>query len=196
MNKSKFFGGIICLVIAAGLAMANLTLPPENLMFQIGDQNMPWFPVAILAVIGVILLATSNQKGETQMSEKNSKSSPVVDPEKAALNKRLETAFWGLFLIMLGGQWLLRNNVTVPNGLWDVGIGLILLGLNAARYFNSLHMSGFTTFLGILALVGGLAQIIFKFDFGGALLLIILGAYLILKPWFDKQQLFGKAEHS
>lgn len=57
-------------------------------------------------------------------------------------------------------------------------------------------MSGFTTFLGILALVGGLAQIIFKFDLGGALLLIVLGAYLILKPWFDKQGLFGKAEES
>lgn len=35
---------------------------------------------------------------------------------------------------------------------------------------------------------------IFKFDLGGALLLIVLGAYLILKPWFDKQGLFGKAE--
>lgn len=57
-------------------------------------------------------------------------------------------------------------------------------------------MSGFTTFLGILALIGGLAQIIFKFDLGGAFLLIVLGACLILKPWFDKQGLFGKAEES
>lgn len=127
------------------------------------------------------------------MSEQPPKPAPVIDPEKAALNKRLETAFWGLFLIMLGGQWLLRD-VNVPNGTWDVGVGLILLGLNAARYFNGLKMSGFTTFLGILALVGGLAQMIFKFDLGGALLLIILGSYLILKPWFEKRRLFGKAE--
>jgi len=28
----------------------------------------------------------------------------------------------------------------------------------------------------------------------GAILLIILGAYIIIKPWFDKRQLFGKAE--
>ena len=129
------------------------------------------------------------------MSEQTSKPAPVVDPEKAALNKRLETAFWGLFLIMLGGQFLLKN-ANLPEGIWDVGIGLIFLGLNAARYFNGLKMSGFTTFLGILALVGGLAQMLFKFDLGGALLLIILGAYLILKPWFDKQALFGKAEES
>ncbi len=127
------------------------------------------------------------------MSEQTSKPISVKDPEKAALNKRLETVFWGLFLIMLGGQFLLKN-VNLPDGIWDVGIGLIFLGLNAARYFSGLRMSGFTTFLGILALVGGLAQMIFKFDLGGALLLIVLGAYLILKPWFDKRGLFGKAE--
>jgi hypothetical protein len=129
------------------------------------------------------------------MSEQTSKPTPVVDPEKAALNKRLETMFWGLFLIMLGGQWLLRD-LNFPNGTWDIGVGLILLGLNAARYFNGLKMSGFTTFLGILALVGGLAQMLFKFDLGGALLLIVLGAYLIIKPWLDERGLFGKAEHS
>jgi hypothetical protein len=33
-------------------------------------------------------------------------------------------------------------------------------------------------------------------DLDGAFLLIILGAYLILKPWFEKQKLFGKAEES
>ena len=129
------------------------------------------------------------------MSEQTPKPTPVIDPEKAALNKRLETAFWGLFLIMLGGQFLLKN-LNLPEGIWDVGIGLIFLGLNAARYFNGLRMSGFTTFLGILALVGGLTQMVFKFDFGGALLLIVLGAYLILKPWFDQRGLFGKAEQS
>ena len=127
------------------------------------------------------------------MSEQSPKPANVVDPEKAALNKRIETIFWGLFLIMLGGQFLLKN-ANLPNGTWDVGIGLILLGLNAARYFNGLRMSGFTTFLGILALVGGLAQVFFKFDLDGVLLLIILGSYLILKPWFEKHQLFGKAE--
>ncbi len=192
MKKLNLFLGILSLFVAVGLAYANLTLPPESIWFDIGYGNMPWAPPIIFAVIGIILLATSN-KGETEMSEQTSKPAPVIDPEKAALNKRLETAFWGLFLIMLGGQWLLRD-VNVPNGIWDVGVGLILLGLNAARYFNGLRMSGFTTFLGILSLVGGLAQMLFKFDLGGALLLIVLGAYLILKPYFDKQKIFGKAE--
>lgn len=194
MKKLNLFLGILSLFAALGLVYANLTLPPESLWFDLGYGNMPWVPPVVFAVIGVILLATSN-KGESRMSEQTPKPTPVKDPEKAALNKRLETAFWGLFLIMLGGQWLLRD-ANIPNGTWDVGVGLILLGLNAARYFNGLRMSGFTTFLGILSLVGGLAQMIFKFDLGGALLLIVLGAYLILKPWFDERKLFGKAEEN
>ena len=127
------------------------------------------------------------------MSEQTSKPTPVIDPEKAALNKRLETVFWGLFLIMLGGQWLLPKGI-LPNGLWSIAVGLLLLGLNVARYFNHLRMSGFTTFLGILSMVGGIGELFLKMDLDGAILLIILGAYLILKPWFDQRQLFGKAE--
>lgn len=129
------------------------------------------------------------------MSEQTSKPIPVVDPEKATLNKRLETAFWGLFLIMLGSQWLLPKG-TLPNGLSSIGVGLILLGLNAARYFNKIRMSGFTTFLGILALIGGVGEMIFRTNWDGALILIILGSYLILKPWFEERGLFGKAEES
>jgi hypothetical protein len=127
------------------------------------------------------------------MMEQTSKPVSVKDPEKAALNKRLETVFWGLFLIMLGG-WAFIPKANVPNGLWSIGVGLLLLGLNAARYFNQIRMSGFTTLLGILALIGGFSEMIFKADLDGAILLIILGAYLILKPWFEKQGFFGKAE--
>jgi hypothetical protein len=57
-------------------------------------------------------------------------------------------------------------------------------------------MSGFTTLLGILSLLGGIAELIGWTSLDWGLLLIILGAYLILKPWFDKRQLFGKAEQS
>jgi hypothetical protein len=37
---------------------------------------------------------------------------------------------------------------------------------------------------------------LFGLDVDGAVLLIVLGGYLILKPYFDKRQLFGKAEQS
>lgn len=117
----------------------------------------------------------------------------IVDPAKAVLNKRLETIFWGLFLIMLGG-WALVPAATIPKGAWSIGVGFIMLGLNAARYLNHIRMSGFTTVLGILAVVGGIAEYLGWNSLNGALILIILGAYLILKPWFEKQRLFGKAE--
>jgi hypothetical protein len=194
MKKLILALGILSLLIAAGLLYANLTLPPESLMLMVGDRNMPWLGPIIFALIGIFLLAASIQ-GKDQMSQETPAPQPSTNPEKAALNKQLETAFWGLFLIMLGGQWILRDS-NLPNGLWDIGVGLLFLGLNAARYFNGLRMSGFTTFLGILALGGGLAQLVFRLDLGGALLLIVLGAYLILKPWFEKQGIFGKAEQN
>lgn len=194
MNKSNLIWGIICLVIAAGLAFANLALPPEDLMFQVGNKNMPWIPPVVLAIIGIILLTTFNQKGDEKMTEQ-AKVDQTVDPEKAARNKQMETVGWGMFLIMLGGFALVPES-TISKGWWSIGVGLIFLGLNAARYMNGIRMSGFTTFIGILSLIGGVIQLLGWKSMDGAFFLIILGAYLILKPWFDKRQLFGKAEHS
>jgi hypothetical protein len=119
----------------------------------------------------------------------------AADPAKVVMNKRLESVGWGLFFIMLGG-FMLIPDTTVSKGFWSIGLGLIFLGLNAARYFNGIRMSGFTTFLGILSLVGGVIQILGWKSMDGAFFLIILGAYLIFKPWFEEKKLFGKAEQS
>jgi len=194
MNKSKLIWGIVCLVIAGLLVVANLRLPPEDLMFQIGDVNMPWVPPVVLGIIGIILLATASQPEEVEMKEEVKKE-VNIDPEKAALNKRMETMAWGAFLIMLGGFMFVPEEI-IKGGWWSIGVGLILLGLNGARYFNGLKMSGFTTFLGVISVLGGIFDLVTVQDFGGAIFLIVLGGYLILKPWFDKRQLFGKAEHS
>lgn len=117
-----------------------------------------------------------------------------VDPQKAALNKRLETTAWGLFLVMLGVTLFFKD--LLPDGLTSIGVGLIMLGLNAARYFNKIRMSGFTTVLGVLSVIGGVVQLFGVKNLEGAFLLIILGAFLLLKPWFDQRKLFGKAEQS
>ena len=46
---------------------------------------------------------------------------------------------------------------SLPEGAGAIGIGTILLGLNLARYWKGQPTSGFTTTLGILAiLLGGL----------------------------------------
>jgi hypothetical protein len=55
-------------------------------------------------------------------------------------------------------------------------------------------MSGFTTILGIISVLGGVVQFFGVTGLEGAFLLIILGAYLVLKPWFEEKKLFGKAE--
>lgn len=188
MNRSKLVWGIICLVLAGLLVVANLLLPPENLMFQVGETNMPWIPPVVLGIVGIVLLATANQP-----EKKEEVVQQVVVPEKAALNKRLETIAWGCFLIMLGGFMFVPEEI-VRGGWWSIGVGLIFLGLNAARYFNGLRMSGFTTFLGILSIAGGVLDLAGMEGINGAILLIVFGAYLILKPWFEKHRLFGKAE--
>ena len=193
MNKSRLIWGIICLVLAAVLGVLNIVLPPENLMFQVGDQNMPWVPAVVLGIVGIVLLATAGSTGQATAEAKQPVA--VQDPEKVALNKRLEAIGWGLFLIMLGGFALVREE-TIPKGAWSIGVGVIMLGLNATRYYYKIRMSGFTTVLGILALVGGIAELLGVTSLEGGLLLIILGAYLLLKPWFEKRQLFGKAEES
>ncbi|MBI5966121.1 MAG: hypothetical protein HY863_21780 [Chloroflexi bacterium] len=193
MNKSNLVWGIICLVIAAALAVANITLPPEDLMFQIGDKDMPWVPPVVLAIFGIILLSSLNQ-GEEKMKEE-SKVQTNIDPQKAMLNKNMETAAWGCFLIMLGGFMFVPDSV-VEGGWWSIGVGLIMLGLNVARYFNKIRMSGFTTFLGIISVIGGALELAGMKGIDGAVFIIVLGGYLILKPYFDKKQLFGKAEQS
>jgi hypothetical protein len=189
MKKSNWIAGIVCLAIAGLLAVLNSTLPAESLMFMVGDQNMPWVPPAILGVVGAVLLATAFGREETT----NGVPPTVIDEEKAVLNKRLERMGWGFFLIMLGGFALVPHEI-IAKGVWSIGVGIIMLGLNVARYLNQIKMSGFTTFLGAISLLSGILQLFGLNDLGGALLLIILGAYLIVKPWFDKRQLFGKAE--
>ena len=197
MDVGRFIGGIVCLAIAGLLTVLNFVLPSDRLMFMVGDANMPLVPAIILGILGVILVVSAliGRREEDQKTPQEGRAEPVIDEDKAALNRRLEGIGWGLFLVMLGGFILVPHNV-ISEGLWSIGVGLIMLGLNAARYYFGIRMSGFTTFLGILALLGGVAQLFWMQDIGGPLLLIILGAYLLLKPWFDKQQLFGKAEEA
>jgi hypothetical protein len=195
MNKSQFIGGIICLVLAGFLTVINLRLPPEDLMFMVGDENIPWLPPIIFGILGVVMLSMAVINRNEEDIEEASDPEIEIDEEKAALNKKLETMSWGLFLIMLGG-FMFVPHYTIPKGAWSIGVGAIMLGLNAARYFNKIRMSGFTTFLGVVSMLSGVMQLLGWQSLEGPTILIILGAYLVFKPWFDKRKLFGKAEMS
>ncbi len=100
------------------------------------------------------------------------------------LYRNLDAIAWGALFIWWGIIELVK---TLPNGTGLIGIGLILLGLNAARYFNKLPISGFTTVCGILALVWGgleLVGVLVSLPFEipvFAILLIVLGV-IILAP--------------
>lgn len=94
------------------------------------------------------------------------------------LNHRFEAFAWGAFFIWWGVTELFQS---LPEGLGAVGIGLILIGLNLARSLNGIPTSGFTTMLGVLALVLGgleLARPVLGLRFElpvFAILLIVLG---------------------
>jgi hypothetical protein len=62
MNKRRRIGGIICLALAALLAVLSLTLPSDEVVFMVGDTNAPFVPVIALAVVGVALLATARKR--------------------------------------------------------------------------------------------------------------------------------------
>jgi hypothetical protein len=191
MNRSRLIGGIICLAIAILLGILYFTLEPDRMMFMVGGVNRPWVPPVVLGIIGIVLLATVNQGGER--APVDAKVVTPADPEKAQLNKRMEAIAWGLFLIMLGGRFLVPGE-TIPQGVWSIGVGLIMLGLNLARYLNQIKMSGFTVFLGIVAIIGGILSLIGMEQIEGPIFLIVLGAYVLLKPYFDRRGLFGSSE--
>jgi len=98
------------------------------------------------------------------------------------LNHRFEALAWGAFFVWWGITELFPS---LPEGMGAVGIGLILLGLNVARSLNGISASGFTTTLGILALVLGgleLAQPVLRLPFElpvFAILLIALGVIFL-----------------
>ncbi len=104
------------------------------------------------------------------------------------LGQRLDAMGWGLFLLMLGGLWLVPEEWGVPEGAWLIGTGVIVLGLSLVRYLNALKISGFWLFLGALALGTGLASVLGLDLPVFPILLVIAGAGILLKPLFDRMR--------
>ena len=102
-------------------------------------------------------------------------------------NRNFEAIAWGALLIWWGITELVK---VLPDGTGAIGIGLILLGLNAARSLNGIPVSGFSTTLGILAFVWGgleLAGAVLRLPFElpvFAILLITLGVLLLGREIF------------
>lgn len=97
---------------------------------------------------------------------------------KHSSKQDLGTIAWGAFFIWWGITELFHS---LPAGTGPLGIGLILLGLNAARHYTGEPTSGFSLSVGILAILWGgleLAGVVLNLPFQipvFAILLIALG---------------------
>jgi hypothetical protein len=98
------------------------------------------------------------------------------------INRRYDAIGWGALFIWWGITELFQF---LPEGSGAIGIGLILLGVNAARTRRGIPSSSFSTTLGILALVwGGLefaaSALSLPFEIPiFAILLIVLGGIIL-----------------
>lgn len=97
--------------------------------------------------------------------------------DKRELDRRYVGLSWALFLIMIGGLLFIPN---VPGGVWLIGTGVIMLGLNAARYFSGIRMHFFSIAVGALALAFGVAELLGLDWPVFPMILILIGAGIIV----------------
>jgi hypothetical protein len=171
---------------ADGEAIPCSAVTNPNLLVDKNESNGCLAKSLVIGLHSMINCTCSTEEGCLMAEEHEIED--LKEAERRALNKRLENIAWALFLIMLGGLLLIPDE-RVPSGLWPIGVGLLFLGLNAARYLNGLRMSGFTIFLGIVALLSGIG------DMSGIdlpllpILLILLGVYFLLRPVLERNKI-------
>ena len=86
MNKSRLIWGIICLALAALLAVQTFATPGGKMLSTLGDTNVPIPPITpaiILGIVGIVLLATAGSGTPKTALEAQPKT--VQDEEKVAL---------------------------------------------------------------------------------------------------------------
>ena len=101
--------------------------------------------------------------------------------KKNAARRYLDDIGWGL-LFLMSGIILLVPGFPSPWGVWLVGVGVLLVGLNTARYALSVRPSIFMTGVGVVAMVAGVGEFL-KLDLPIlALGLLLVGVLILLKP--------------
>lgn len=98
-------------------------------------------------------------------------------------NHNFEAIAWGAFFIWWGITNLFQF---LPDGTGAIGIGLILVGLNAARALNRIPTSSFTTTLGIIAIILGGVELVrpilhlpFELPIFAIILIVLGGSCLV-----------------
>ena len=70
-------------------------------------------------------------------------------------DRNIDALAWGALFIW----WGLTLLIKLPPGVGLIGVGLILLAANGARYYQGMGLSGFATAIGVLALVWGALEL-------------------------------------
>ena len=109
--------------------------------------------------------------------------------------KRLDEIAMALALIVTGALWL-APKAMFPEGTWLVGVGLILLGLNAARRIRGLKTSGFGIIVGLIASAGGIGRILGQDLPLVPILLIIFGVGMVVRAAAGGQRPAGMSDAS
>src|SRR5512142_2392311 len=73
----------------------------------------------------------------------------------ASTNRNIETLAWGALFVWWGITLLIK----FPAGVGLLGVGLILIGANVARYSQGIRINGFSACIGVLALVWGALEL-------------------------------------
>lgn len=98
------------------------------------------------------------------------------------MNRNFEAIGWGALFIWWGISVMVPS---LPNGTAALGTGLILIGVNIARKLSGVPINGFSTTVGILALIWGVLELVgvllsLPFELPiFAILLIVLGAIVL-----------------
>ena len=101
------------------------------------------------------------------------------------LNFKLVKLSWALFFILIGGSWILESLNNINNtqkwGIIYAGCGAILLLLNMMRIAWNINISKFTTWLGTILLLFGIATL-YEFDFSiWAAAILVIGIIMLLE---------------
>lgn len=76
-------------------------------------------------------------------------------------NKVLNGVAWGAFFVVLGVGWLASIAYSLDVAAYiAVGIGVILVAINLARFSGGISLSKFSLFIGLIALALGTAGLV------------------------------------
>jgi len=100
-------------------------------------------------------------------------------------NFKLVKLSWALFFILIGGSFILENLQKIDNSQkWTIiyaGSGAILLLLNMLRIVWKINISKFTTGLGAVGLLFGIAAF-YKLDFSiWSAAILIIGIIMLME---------------